>query len=299
MEKIVAASRVLLAIAILALAWSIYTFTLEAKQVRVELPTLLTQIDQTAQRITPVVEEVQKIQAIIPSILEQSEKYQQAIPEVLARVDDINRQIPVILNEVQSVTAAIPPILEQSNQWHSSLPSLLEQVEQTNKTIRATNQQIAATNKQVPAILAESEALRVAMPEVIRQAESLVEQAEQAGREASKGAVTGVIGGILSSPFQLVDSLTSQTFGVEDKSFSDKDQQLHKQAVESLLRNPSAGQTIPWKNTSSGNSGTVSIQSTTQNGSSTCYSILSRLTIAKGTDKGTHSIVTERCVVSQ
>ena len=86
MEKIVAASRVLLAIAILALAWSIYTFTLEAKQVRVELPTLLTQIDQTAQRITPVVEEVQKIQAIIPSILEQSEKYQQAIPEVLARV---------------------------------------------------------------------------------------------------------------------------------------------------------------------------------------------------------------------
>ncbi|GMQ48184.1 hypothetical protein [Vibrio sp. 10N] len=299
MEKVIVASRALLALAIFALAWSIYTFTLEAKQVRVELPSLLTQIDQTAQRITPVVEEVQKIQAIIPSILEQSAQYQQAIPEVLERVDDINRQIPAILTQVQSVTAAIPPILEQSEHWHSSLPNLLKQVEQTNQTIRATNKQIAATNQQVPAILAESEALRVAMPEIIDQAEALVQQAEQAGREASKGAVTGVIGGILSSPFQLVDSLTSQTFGVEDKSFSAKDQQLHKQAVERLMRDPNSKQAIPWNNSGSGNSGTVSIQSATPSGSTMCYNILSRLTITKGPDKGTHSIVTERCVARQ
>lgn len=299
MEKILAATRFVFAIAIMALAWSIYSFTMEAKQVRTELPSLLTQIDQTAQRITPVIEEVQKIQAIIPSILEQSAEYQKAIPEVLARVDDINRQIPTIIAEVENVRDAIPPILKQTQNWHRSLPSILKQIDETNQTIAQTNKQIAATSKQIPAILAESEAVRKAMPEIISQAEDLVQHAERAGREASKGAVTGVIGGILSSPFQLVDSLTSQTFGVKDESYSDKDKSLHKEAVKKLMRSPKSGKSVPWKNTTSGNSGTVKIQSAEQKGSTTCYSIVSQLTIAKGADKGTHSIVTERCVDSQ
>ncbi|MFA0086955.1 hypothetical protein ACE1OE_09060 [Vibrio sp. E150_011] len=300
MEKITALSRILFAIALVALAASIYTFTQEARQLRTELPALLAQVDTTAQRITPVVEQINQLQAIVPSILAQSAEYQRLIPEVLTRVDDINQQLPIIIKEVEQVRGAIPPILAQSQSWNESLPSILKQVDKTNTTVRQTNQQIGKVNQQIPDILGESAALRKEVPVIITQAEELVSQAEQAGRDASKGAVSGVIGGILNSPFQLVDRITdvsSETLGLkQDQSYTDEDREKHKVALTQLMKAPKKGRTTTWSNSRSGNNGEVTIQSVTQNNNTSCYSVLSRLNIASGPDKGTHNVVTEKCL---
>ncbi|MCL9776884.1 coiled-coil domain-containing protein [Vibrio methylphosphonaticus] len=300
MDKLIALSRLLFAFALIALAAAIYSFTQEAKQLRTELPALLAQVDTTAQRITPVIAEINNLQSIVPSILEQSAEYQRLIPEVLQRIDDINQQLPLIVSEVEQVRDAIPPIIEQSDAWHRSLPTVLKQVDQTNQTVRQTNQQISNVNQKVPEILAESAALRKDVPEIIVQAEGLVAQAEQAGREASKGAVSGVIGGILNSPFQLVDKITdvsSETFGLkQDKSYTDSDRDKHKAALTKLMKTPQKGQSTRWSNSRSGNSGEVIIQSVTNTNDATCYSVLSRLNIDSGPDKGTHNVITDKCI---
>ncbi|WP_242456560.1 hypothetical protein [Vibrio mediterranei] len=300
MEKFMAASKFAFSIALIVMAASIYNFTQEARQLRLELPTLLAQVDSTAQKITPVIQEIKNIQEIVPQILAQSEEYQRLIPEVLKRIDDVNQQVPVIVNEVAQVREAIPPILGETQKWHQSVPDILAEVDKTNTTVRQTNQQIAATNKQIPLILSESAALRKEVPDILTQAEGLVQQAEQAGREASKGAVSGVIGGILSSPFQLVDKITevsADTFGLkESDSYTKKDKELHKEAVEALVKNPISGKSKTWSNRSSGNSGVVSIQSMKDSSESRCFTILSRLTIASGPDKGTHSVTTDKCI---
>lgn len=300
MDKLIAASKFAFSLALVILAFSIYSFTQEAKQLRQELPSLLAQIDTTAQRITPVIEEIKHIQTIVPEILEQSKEYQRLVPEILQRVDDINQQIPLITEEVAQVRTAIPPILTETQTWHQSLPDILKEIDNTNKTVKQTNQRIADINNQIPLILAESAALRKEVPEIIAQADDLVDKAEQAGREASKGAVSGVIGGILSSPFQLVDKLTeasADAFGLkEDASYTQRDKELHKKAIEKLLKKPDSGQSESWSNPSSKNSGTVAIQSVTDSANSRCFSILSRLNIASGPDKGTHSVTTEKCI---
>ena len=300
MDKLIALSRLLFALALIALAASIYSFTQEARQLRTELPALLAQVDTTAQRITPVIEEINNLQSIVPSILAQSAEYQRLVPEVLQRIDDINQQLPIVVGEVAQVRDAIPSILAQSEAWHGSLPSVLKQVDHTNQTVRQTNQQINKVNQQIPDILAESAALRKEVPEIIVQAEGLVAQAEQAGREASKGAVSGVIGGILNSPFQLVDKITdvsSDTFGLkQDKSYTDGDRDKHKAALTKLMKTPKKGHSTRWSNSRSGNSGEVIIQSVSQESDAICYSILSRLNIATGPDKGTHNVITDKCV---
>lgn len=58
MEKFVAASKFAFSIALIVMAASIYNFTQEARQLRLELPTLLAQVDSTAQKITPVIQEI-------------------------------------------------------------------------------------------------------------------------------------------------------------------------------------------------------------------------------------------------
>ncbi len=300
MTSLIKAIKLLSGLGLIALAIALTLFTLELKQLRTELPQLLAQVDQTAQRVAPVIDEINKIQQLIPPILEQSKGYQDLIPQVLSRVDDINDQIPTLLNEIEQVRTALPPLVHQSEEWRKTVPALLERVDSTNKTVRDSNQQIAQVSAQVPSILKESENLRTDVPIIISQAENLVLQAEQAGREASKGAVTGVISGIFTSPIQLIDRIgdaTAETLGLsESKSFTKEDQQLHKNAITALLKRPKKDKVETWSNSRSGNTGTVTIQSISTENDSTCYSIRSQIEIAKGPDKGLHNVVTDKCI---
>jgi hypothetical protein len=269
------------ALSILALAVAILFFTLEIRQFRQQLPVLLEQVDETTQRVSPIINEVAELRKVLPKIIEQSEGYQQLIPEVLRRVDMID------------------PVLKQSDKWRAEIPALLNLVKETNKTIENTNQQIANTLPQIPLILAESEALRSEVPVILTKVESIVEQAERAGQDASKGMVTGLVGGILSTPFSLIGKIgenTTKRLGLKNEdSISKQDRKSYNQAMERLMKTPIKGANQSWNNEKTGNTGTITITEIIKKEQKNCYQLASQFSIAKGDDKGKHKLTTEAC----
>ena len=306
MDTFVRFIKLLTALGLLALAAAIVFFASEIRQFRQQLPALLEQIDDTAQRVSPIINEVAELKQFVPQIIEQSKGYQQLIPEVLARVDMINQQVPIIINEVSTVTQSIEPILKQSDEWRAELPALLKLVDETNQTVRSTNKTIAGTNQQIanalpqiPLILAESEALRIEVPEIIAKAEALVGQAEQVGKDASKGMLTGFVGGILHSPFELIGKIgkdTTEILRLKDaNSVSNKDRKLYGEAMARLMEKPKIGAKQSWSNGKSGNKGIITISEVAQQGKNKCYQFVSDFTIANGDDQGHHELTTEAC----
>ncbi|WP_221076353.1 hypothetical protein [Agarivorans aestuarii] len=299
MEGFLRMVRVLTALGLFALTAAILFFTLELRQVRLQLPSMLEQVDSTAQRVDPIVAQVAELQTFIPQIIEQSEGYQELIPEVLSRVDDINAQLPLIMDEVAAISQAIEPVLEQTEAWREELPAILKRVDETNTTVRGTNKEIAKVVPQVPLILAESEALRIEIPEMIASADDLVSKAEDAGKEASKGLVTGFVGGILSSPFNLIGKIgdnTTERLGLKSTdSITDEDRDEYEKAMKKLMKRPKQGAKEQWSNRKSGNSGVITIKTVAMQGEVQCYQFVSDFVIAKGEDKGEHQLITEAC----
>lgn len=275
------------------LAISIFMLVLQIQYLRVEIPTLIEKIDATVLRVTPIITEISQLQAVLPSIIEQSQGYQVLLPQVLTRIDDINQHIPAIIQEVEKVRSEIPPILEQTEAWRKVVPDMLTRVDNTNATISNVNQQI-------PSILDESVALRHDVPTMLTQAQTLVNQAETAGKQASKGVVSGVLGGIFSSPLQLIDTIgviSSDTLGLKDEtSITEVDQQHYKDALSKLMLSPKEGHYQQWKNNTSGNYGVITINSIDINDGVSCYIIDSDFTIVTGKDKGKHNLSTKKCI---
>lgn len=291
--------KLLTAIGLLALAGAIVLFSLEVQQLRLQLPLLLKQVDETAQRVSPIIDEIAELKQFLPQIIKQSEGYQRLIPEVLLRVDTVNQQVPIILKEVSTITHSIAPILKQSDAWRSELPALLKLVRKTNKTIADTNQQIANTLPKIPLILAESKALRKEVPIILTKAEVLVGQVEQVGQEASKGVVTGFVGGILSTPFSVLGKIgesTTKMLGLQSSdSLSKQDKKSYNQAMTRLMVEPVKGANQSWSNHDTGNKGTITISDILQREQKKCYQFISHFSIAKGKDQGNHKLTTEAC----
>lgn len=291
--------KLLTAIGLVALAGAIVFFSLEVQQLRLQLPLLLKQVDETTQRVSPIIDEIAELKQFLPQIIKQSENYQLLIPEILLRVDTVNQQVPIIIKEVSAITHSIDPILKQSDAWRSDLPSLLKLVRETNRTIAETNQQIANTLPKIPLILAESEALRNEVPIILTKAEVLVGQVEQVGQEASKGVVTGFVGGILSTPFSVLGKIgesTTKMLGLQSAdSLSKQDQQSYNQAMARLMVEPLKGANQSWRNNDTGNKGTITISDIIQKEQKNCYQFISHFSIAKGKDQGSHKLTTEAC----
>ncbi|GDY24801.1 hypothetical protein [Agarivorans sp. Toyoura001] len=299
MEGLLRLVRILTSIGLFALAAAIVFFTLELRQFREQLPMLLEKVDATAQRVDPIVAEVAELKTFIPQIIEQSAGYQALIPEVLERIDVINQQLPIIIDEVTTISQAIEPILAESDAWRGELPAVLKRVDDTNTTVRGTNQQIAKVVPQVPLILAESEALRVEIPEMIASADELVGKAEEAGKEASRGLVSGFVGGILTSPFNLIGKIgenTTERLGFKNAdSLTETDREQYAKAMKKLMKAPKQDAKEQWSNRRSGNSGLITIKSIDKQGQAICYQLLSDFIIAEGEDAGEHQLTTETC----
>ncbi|MGY5450198.1 hypothetical protein ACVFI8_04555 [Agarivorans sp. MS3-6] len=299
MEGLLRVARILTSLGLFVLAAAIVFFTLELRHFREQLPAMLQQVDSTAQRVDPIMTEIAELKAFIPQIIEQSAGYQALIPEVLNRIDTINQQLPLIIDEVSKIGQSIDPIIEQSDQWRAELPAILKRVDDTNTSVRGTNQQIAKVVPQIPLVLAESEALRDEIPQMIASADELVGKAEEAGKEASRGLVTGFVGGILTSPFNLIDKIgenTTERLGLKDAdSLTPQDREQYTKAMTKLMKKPKQGDTEAWSNHRSGNKGMITISAIVMQGQVPCYRFVSEFVIASGSDKGEHQLTTETC----
>ena len=250
----------LLSLSLFALAGAIAYFTYEVAVISKQIPDILLRIDDTSEKVEPVIDDVGHIIDLVPPILKEVEAIRKLIPSILKEVEQTRKMIPPILSEVEQTRKQIPAVLKESAAIRGELPAVLASADKASKAVVDVSKQIEATRPLIPEVLKEVEATRESIPPMMDRADGLIEKARVAGKEASQGAVTGIFSGIIMAPFALVADMGRGVAGLteeEAKEFHEKDLELIQQAYLFLLNNGFKGEERQWNNTESGHHGTV------------------------------------------
>lgn len=224
-----------LSASLFSLAGALVYFTIEFSQVATQIPTILASINQTSEKIKPVVSEINEIRNLIPSIV----------------------------NEVSEIRKQIPPLLEEVKQTRELIPSVVEEVKQSRKLVPPILEEAKKIRKVIPAILKEVKNTREAMPGLLGKASEVVSNARLIGKDATEGAVSGVITGIIKAPFKLIGGLSSSvldSLDIEDKDITKEDRELSITTAKELLLSETVGEARNWSNSNSGNKGSVTFK---------------------------------------
>ncbi len=232
----------ILAASIFSLSGALVYFTWKLESISEQVPAILKSVEQTSAQIEPVLDQVVELKDLVPSVL----------------------------NEVSETRKLVAPILNEIRLTREQIPAILKVTEKTNDTVLRAVEEIKATRPLIPEILSEVKQTREAIPPVLDRADKLVSNVRQAGKEASKGAVSGVLTGIVTAPFEIIGSLGKKIFSFSDEEISklsDKDVELSKKSVVDVLASDKINQTSEWDNSSNNTKGIIKLlQLKTDNG---------------------------------
>lgn len=250
----------LLSLSIFALAGSIAYFTYEMAMVSKQIPDILMRIDNTTEKVEPVIADVGEVVDLVPDILKEVEEIRKIIPPILDEVAQTRKMIPPILSEVEQTRNQIPVVLKESEAIRGELPAVLASVDKASSAVAGVSEQVEATRPLIPEVLEEVKTTRESIPPMMDRADGLIEKASVAGKEASQGAVSGFFSGLFMAPFDLVGDAGRSITGMssaEAKAYTDKDFQLNEETSLIMLNTGSIGEQQGWKNAESGNHGIV------------------------------------------
>lgn len=216
-----------LATSIFCLSGALVYFAWKLSFVSEQIPDILTSVEHTSSRIEPVLQQASKIKELLPPMLHE--------------LSETRKLVTPILNEIRLTREQIPEILHQVEETRKVIPQVLQTTDKVVEEIKST---------------------REALPPMLDRADAIVSNARKAGKEASKGAVTGVFTGIIAAPFELIGGLGKRLLSLTDdviKELSEKDLMMAKQALVDLLPTDKIGQTNNWKNIDTNVSGTVTL----------------------------------------
>ena len=194
MEKLQILSKYLLSLALIYLSTSLLLFVQEVAKTREAIPLLIEKLDS--------IENSENIQEVLRLAVQVTQNTAHVSDEVSA----FRKDLPTIYTQVKKTRNVIPGILEELRAVRSELPEFYTEVEKTRATI--------------PEILIEVRALRKELPKLIAETGTLLKRAEKASDKAGKGAVHGVIKGIITTPFHVIESVIS---GVKEKIIGEEE----------------------------------------------------------------------------
>ena len=235
----------LLSFSLLCLAIAIVYFTWKISLISQQIPAILQSVEKTSEKIEPVVQQLNQIK--------------QLIPPIISEVSELRKQTPLILTEVQKTREHIPAILLS--------------VDKMSHAVDKAADEVKAGRPLVPKILNEVKKTREAIPTALDRADRLVVSARKAGKEASKGAVTGMLTGIITAPFEMVGSLGKKVLSfseLEAELLTQDDIELAKQAVLEVLSSDKMNYSSRWKSDSSNAEGHVVLLNIEKSGDSVC-----------------------------
>lgn len=254
-----------LAASLFSMALSLVYFSVVLTRILIQLPELSREVQVTAEKIDPIVDEVHAIQVQIPLILEEVARIRGQVPPILEQVppileelEAIRATIPPILEETAAIRAAIPPILAESAAIREQIPSIMAEVDDIEAQIPFIIAEIEAVRATIPDIIEQVEAVRLEIPQHLDQAERISENIETAGQKAGEGAVTGVFTGIVKAPMSIVTGIGGSLLPSSDLSEQDRIEIV--KAVEDIVENGTKGESATWKNPDSGVRGKVVIR---------------------------------------
>ena len=236
------------AFAALALAFAYAAYQVGA--LRVQIPELLTSIERTSQKVEPVLRGVEAIRDLVPPILKEVKATRELVPGIVA--------------EVQELRKTLPPLVDTSAQAINNVSAAVRVVE-----------------PRIPSVLAEVRATREALPGILDRANQVVDRASSVGQKAGEGAVKGVIGGIVGTPFRLIGDVGKGLrgiLGLDDRSgFTAEDERLASVATDAVLKNGKVGAQNSWKNPDSTNHGSVALSETWKRDDRPCVTLRHRV----------------------
>jgi archaellum component FlaC/surface antigen len=242
-------SITLLALSLFCLSGSIVYFSIQLIDVNKGIPDILEDIEKTSEKVETVVKEVEQVRKLIPFIVNEVMETRKQIPSIVKEVSEFRNKIPDILEKVEKVNQQIPTALNEIKAIRQQIPPIIEEIEKTRQII--------------PLVLAEIKKTREVLPAMLSKAERIVTDAKRIGKTTTEGAVTGVITGIVKTPFEIVGGLGEALFGGQRKNnegVTEQDLELIKLATYQVLSSAQRGHTRNWSNPQSGNNGTVTLK---------------------------------------
>jgi|TARA_B110000438_G_C15808280_1_gene648439 archaellum component FlaC len=225
------------------------------KKVGDGLPPVVEGIQAVSGEISPVLERVDVITEILPSVVQEvanirveMEKIRESLPVLLTEAA-YREAIPSVVSEVENIREMIPPILERVESIQAQIPDILAEVEAVRGEVPAIVEQVEGIQTQIPAILAEVEAVRIAIPDYIEDANELTDDIRIAGKEAAEGAAQGFFTGIIKAPVNMVSGIGSNVFG--RVQITDEIRAQFRDGLAQLLATPERGEIVSWEDAGS------------------------------------------------
>lgn len=250
------------AFSMLALAGALVYFTVELVGVTRQLPEILLTVEKTGEKIGPVIDEVGEIRELVMPILNEVAETRKLIKPAIDEYARTNAQIPRFLDEVEATRKQIPDILNQVEATRAMLPDVMKTVDGASLAVVTISKEVEATRPLVPKVLTEIEKTRNSIPPMMDRADELIAKARVAGKEASRGAVTGVFSGLLMAPFVFVGDAGKRLVGVsgeEAKDLTEEDFAMVEATTSEILENGKTGDIKTWENKKSGSFGSIKL----------------------------------------
>lgn len=239
----------LLALSLICFSGSIVYFTVNIRDISREVPDIVRSIESTAEKFDKSITDAGHALEFVHPITNEVAAVRKQVPLIMKEVAEVRMQIPSILEEAKAVRQQIPSILGEVKGVRQQIPVIIEEVEKIRPL--------------VPLVLDEVRKTREAIPTMLSETDKIITNAKQFGKTTTEGAVTGVITGIIKSPFEISGSLGKAIFGDLRENADDlteKDMELIKVAVYQTLHSGQLGITHKWANAQSGNDGTVMLK---------------------------------------
>jgi surface antigen len=219
MDKLKFLAMTFLSFSLFCLALSFAYVAYEIGKTRTQAPHLLVQVEQTSEKITPVINEIAKIRQTIPPILYQVEASRKEMPAILSSIDKVSEAGDAIAKEVGEVRVLMPDILAELQKTREAIPGMLEQADQV-----AGKAQKAAKN---------------------------------VGKKAAGGVIEGIMTSPFTIVGDLGKSITSTLRLKDTKGLAREDFELIRANVLVILEDEEIGSTVTWENPEEKNRGTA------------------------------------------
>ena len=202
------------------------------------VPQIINFLDKNNYQLSPAIHEVSEVRKMIP--------------EILAEIQDIKKLVPVMTLEMAKISGQIPQTLETVNSIAPIISKTTLEITQLRKTT-------------IPLILQETKKIRASMPTYINGTQKIVKDVHLAINKASRiseNVGTGVISGLVKSPFKLFSSMVSSFSDLfQDDKLSSKDLSIMTDAGAVVIESKELKYSKKWENKESKRFGEIKLVS--------------------------------------
>jgi surface antigen len=217
-------------------------------------------------------------------------------PDLLAQVENTSEKIAPVIHEIANIRQTIPPILEQVEASRKEIPAILSSIDNVSEAAGAIAKEVGEVRVIMPDILAELQKTRQAIPGMLEQAGQVADKAQNVAKDAGKKAGSGVVKGIVASPFYILGDVSKSVashLGIKNtKELTDEDFELIRANVLAVLEDEEIGSTITWENPEEKNRGTATLNRQFERDGQTCKEIRVKIWARK---KKIHDVLLEMC----